>query len=176
MRKASNIILQLASLPIHIINKQQKKKKIFMLFFPLHFLSGLNSVALKNFKNYSLFSHMSTPHPYMPETTLFPIHHACSLTSPAWPKSSCTAVLQAPRHVDGHTWFSTSVTGKSVTGKSSLAVIPLQQPASLISCNIVCYRLITREFTTQDEAIKGSKICRVKCIYKYTIVLKIKVV
>lgn len=51
-----------------------------MLLFPLLFLSGLNSVALKNFLNYSVFSHMSTPRPYMPEIILYSLSHpSCML-------------------------------------------------------------------------------------------------
>ena len=57
----------------------------------------------------------------------------CVLTRPAWPNSSCTAVLQAPLQLEGHTWFSTSV-----TGDSSRTLTPFCPTASLISCSTVC--------------------------------------
>lgn len=60
---------------------------------------------------------------------------AAVLTRPAWAKSSWTAVLQAPLQLEGQTWFRTSV-----TGESSLCVIPFCPNASLISCSIVCWK------------------------------------
>lgn len=59
---------------------------------------------------------------------------ASVLTRPAWAKSSCTAVLQAPLQLDGQTWLRTSVTGDSSRG-----VTPFWPNASLMSCSIVCW-------------------------------------
>lgn len=59
---------------------------------------------------------------------------ASVLTRPAWAKSNCTAVLQAPLQLDGQTWLRTSVTGDSSRG-----VTPFWPNASLMSCSIVCW-------------------------------------